>query len=159
MCDLQGRVLRRWEMKDRVNDLALIPEADVIVCVTADRYIQLMRLSDHVPVSRSCRRSDTQSVHGNGRPVTQPTFAGFSGDEHRRRSDGRAECDHEYQPDARWGVPAGEPTQSHRAPVEGWPDGAADSEATSGSFPRRAVWTSTGRSASHSKITSSRLGL
>ena len=50
MCDLQARVLRHWTMKERVNDLALSVDASVIICVIADRYIELMRLNDHVPV-------------------------------------------------------------------------------------------------------------
>lgn len=51
MCNLAGQALRQWSMKERVNDLVLTPDAQVIVCVTADRFIELMRLKDYVPVA------------------------------------------------------------------------------------------------------------
>lgn len=49
-------------MKDRVNDLAIIPEAGILICVTADRFIQLMRFSDHVPVRPTLLFMQSQGV-------------------------------------------------------------------------------------------------
>jgi hypothetical protein len=65
MCNLAGQALRQWSMKERVNDLVLTPDAQVIVCVTADRFIELMRLKDYVPVSHPCIVLNLQWMHGS----------------------------------------------------------------------------------------------
>ena len=38
-------------MKARVNDVVITADSQVIVCITADKSIELMRLNDYVPVS------------------------------------------------------------------------------------------------------------
>lgn len=50
MCDLAGRPTRKWTMKARVNDVVITADSQVIVCITADKSIELMRLNDYVPV-------------------------------------------------------------------------------------------------------------
>ena len=51
MCNMAGQALRKWSMKARVNDVVITADSQVIVCITADKSIELMRLNDHVPVS------------------------------------------------------------------------------------------------------------
>lgn len=53
MCDLEGHALRQWTMKDRVNDIVITANSQLIVCITADKSIELMRLNDFVPVRPS----------------------------------------------------------------------------------------------------------
>lgn len=77
MCDLTGRVLRHWTMRERVNDLAFIPESNVIVCVTADRHIELMRLNDHVPVRLNSQLMSCNAGEGGQGKISLLRSASF----------------------------------------------------------------------------------